>query len=83
VFADLEKWAEIRRRVPVDGLSKRAACRAYDVRWDTLTAILEHPEPPAFRATAPGMEACARGKRVRFYRVTEPATQLLEAREER
>lgn len=34
-------------------------------------------------ATALGMEACARGKRVRFYRVTELATQLLEAREER
>ena len=34
-------------------------------------------------ATVPGMEACARGKRVRFYRVTELATQLLEAREER
>src|SRR5206468_9209915 len=28
-------------------------------------------------------EACARGKRVRFFRVTELATQLLEAREER
>src|SRR5512135_613222 len=34
-------------------------------------------------ATALGMEACARGKRVRFFRVTELATQLLEAREER
>ena len=29
------------------------------------------------------MEACARGKRVRFFRVTELATLLLEAREER
>jgi DNA replication protein DnaC len=29
------------------------------------------------------MEACGRGKRVRFYRVTELATLLLEAREER
>ena len=28
-------------------------------------------------------EACGRGKRVRFFRVTELATQLLEAREER
>jgi DNA replication protein DnaC len=36
-----------------------------------------------FLATVLGMEACARGKRVRFYRVTELATQLLEAREER
>jgi DNA replication protein DnaC len=29
------------------------------------------------------MEACARGKRVRLFRVTELATQLLEVREER
>ena len=29
------------------------------------------------------VEACGRGKRVRFYRVTELVTQLLEAREER
>jgi DNA replication protein DnaC len=34
-------------------------------------------------ATALAAEACARGKGVRFYRVTELATQLLEAREER
>jgi DNA replication protein DnaC len=34
-------------------------------------------------AIALAMEACSRGKRVRFYRVTELATQLLEAREER
>jgi DNA replication protein DnaC len=34
-------------------------------------------------AIALAMEACGRGKRVRFYRVTELATQLLEAREER
>ena len=30
-----------------------------------------------------GAEACRRGKKVRFYRVTELITQLLEAREER
>ena len=34
-------------------------------------------------ATALAAEACGRGKRVRFFRVTELATQLLEAREER
>jgi DNA replication protein DnaC len=34
-------------------------------------------------ATALAVEACARGKRVRFYRVTELVTQLLEARQER
>ena len=34
-------------------------------------------------ATALAIEACARGKRVRFWRVTELITQLMEAREER
>ena len=34
-------------------------------------------------ATALASEACARGKRVRFFRVTELATLLLEAHEER
>jgi transposase len=53
VFTDMENWAEIRRRVLVDGLSKRAACRAYDIHWDTLRKILEHPEPPGYRRTAP------------------------------
>jgi DNA replication protein DnaC len=34
-------------------------------------------------ATALGMAACAQGQRVRFFRVTELITQLLEAKEER
>jgi DNA replication protein DnaC len=34
-------------------------------------------------ATSLATEACSQGKRVRFYRVTELVTQLLEAREER
>jgi DNA replication protein DnaC len=34
-------------------------------------------------ATALAIEACARGKRVRFWRVTELITQLMEARDER
>ena len=53
MFTDMEKWAEIRRRVLVDGLSKRAACRQYEIPWDTLAKILNHPEPPPFRRAAP------------------------------
>ncbi len=34
-------------------------------------------------ATALAIEACHRGYQVRFYRVTELVTQLMEAREER
>jgi transposase len=49
----MDNWAEIRRRVLVDGLGKRAACREYGIHWDTLRKILEHPEPPGYRRTAP------------------------------
>ncbi len=53
MFTDMENWAEIRRRVLVDGLGKRAACREYDIHWDTLTKILRHPEPPGYRRATP------------------------------
>jgi transposase len=53
VYTDMENWAEIRRRVLADGLSKRAACREYDLHWDTLKKVLEHPEPPGYRRAAP------------------------------
>ena len=49
----MENWAEIRRRVLVDGLGKRAACREFDIHWDTLTKILRHPEPPGDRRATP------------------------------
>ena len=53
MFTDMENWAEIRRRVLVDGLGKRAACREYDIHWDTLQKILRHPEPPGYRRASP------------------------------
>ena len=49
MFTDMEKWSEIRRRVLVDGLGKRAACREYGIHYKTLKKILTHAEPPAFR----------------------------------
>src|SRR5262245_25612123 len=45
----MEKWSEIRRRVLVDGLGKRSACRPYGMHYKTLKKILNNPEPPAFR----------------------------------
>src|SRR3954468_22884902 len=45
----MEKWSEIRRRVLVDGLAKRAACREYGIHYKTLKKILTHTEPPGFR----------------------------------
>jgi transposase len=49
----MEKWAEIRRRVLVDGQSKRSVCREFDIHWDTLRKILGHAEPPGYRRKAP------------------------------
>jgi transposase len=53
VYTDMENWAEIRRRVLVDGQSKRSVCREFDIHWDTLQKILDHPEPPGYRRTVP------------------------------
>ena len=47
--ADMELWAEIRRRVPTCELSKRAACRQYELPCATTKKILEHEEPPGYR----------------------------------
>src|SRR5512135_1536999 len=49
----MEKWAEIRRRVLVDGLSRRAACRESGIHWKTLKKILTHSELPGYRRTRP------------------------------
>jgi transposase len=53
MLTDMENWAEIRRRVLVDEQSKRSVCREFDIHWDTLQKILDHPEPPGYRRTAP------------------------------
>src|ERR1044071_1891703 len=49
----MEIWTEIRRRVLVDGQSKRSVCREFEIHWDTLAKILSHHEPPGYRRTAP------------------------------
>jgi transposase len=49
----MDKWTKIRRRVLVDGQSKRSVCQEFDIHWDTLTKILEHSEPPGYRQREP------------------------------
>jgi transposase len=49
----MEIWAEVRRRVLVEGASKRSVCQHYRLGWWTLEKILANPEPPGYRlATA-------------------------------
>lgn len=53
MFTNMEKWAEIRRRVLTGEISKRSACQEYQIHWGTLTKILTHTEPPGYRRTRP------------------------------
>ena len=53
MFANMELWAEIRRRVLTGEISKRQACREYEIHWATLKKILAHEEPPGYRRTRP------------------------------
>lgn len=53
VYADMEQWTEIRRRVLVEGMSKREACKRYAIHFLTLKKILSHEEPPGYRRAKP------------------------------
>jgi transposase len=45
----MELWTEIRRKVLVDGVSKRQALRQYGIHWETLQKVLGHSSPPGYR----------------------------------
>ena len=53
MYTNMEQWAEIRRRVLVEGTSKRSILREYGIHWDTLTKILTHSGPPGYRLSKP------------------------------
>ena len=56
MYTNMEQWAEIRRRVLVEGTSKRSILREYGIHWDTLTKILTHSGPPGYRLSKPRMK---------------------------
>jgi len=53
VYRDMQYWANIRRRVLVEGESKRQVCRTEGLHWDTLQKMLAHSEPPGYRRSQP------------------------------
>ncbi len=53
MFTHMETWTEIRRRVLTGEISKRQACREYDIHWQTLSKILRQTEPAPFRLRRP------------------------------
>jgi transposase len=44
----MDKWTKIRRDVLVGGMSRRAACKKYNLNFRTIQKILEHQEPPGY-----------------------------------
>jgi transposase len=49
----MEQWNEIRRKVLVEGVSRRQIYREYGVGWRTLEKMLAHAEPPGYRREVP------------------------------
>ena len=49
----MEQWSEIRRRVLVEGVSRRQIMRETGMHWETLQKILNHSEPPGYRQGRP------------------------------
>ena len=49
----MEQWTEIRRRVLVEGVSKRQILRETGMHWSTLQKILTNSAPPGYRQSQP------------------------------
>jgi transposase len=53
VYRDMDQWMDIRRRVLVEGVSKRHILRETGMHWTTLEKILAHSQPPGYRRGKP------------------------------
>ena len=49
----MDTWVTIRRRVLVEGVSKRRILRETGLHWTTLEKILAYDEPPGYRRREP------------------------------
>lgn len=43
---NMEQWARVRRKVLVDGRSKRSVMSEEGLHWETLQKMLSHSGPP-------------------------------------
>jgi len=53
MFTDMEQWADIRRRVLIEGTSRRQIQRETGLHWQTLKKVLENSAPPGYRQGQP------------------------------
>lgn len=57
VYTDMDQWIDIRRKVLVDGVSRREIIRQSGMHWSTLNKILSHSQPPGYRRTRPAKKS--------------------------
>ncbi len=53
MITDMHVWTKVRLAVLRDGMSKREACRKFDLNFRTVQKIIQNEEPPGYRATQP------------------------------
>ena len=53
MYDNMQQWMEIRRRVLVEGVSKRQILRETGMHWRTLEKMLDHSKPPGYRRSKP------------------------------
>src|ERR1017187_6159015 len=53
MYADMENWSEIRRRVLVEGVSRRQILRETGMHWRTLGKMLKPSGPPGYQQSKP------------------------------
>lgn len=49
MYTDMDRWMEIRKKVLVEGKSKRGVMTEEGLHWETLKKILSHGQPPGYR----------------------------------
>ena len=49
MITDMDTWTNIRRDVLTGGMSRREACKKYNLNFRTIQKILSHAEPPGKR----------------------------------
>lgn len=45
----MDQWTEIRKKILVEGVSKRQVMEEEGIHWETLKKILAHSEPPGYQ----------------------------------
>ena len=45
----MDRWTEIRKKVLVEGISKRQVMEDEGIHWETLKKILAHSQPQGYR----------------------------------